>query len=220
MANVSLNLIPSRYEEFCPKDTGRGLELDYEDLKCSGTKVSQWRNQQKAFQTKFNRGRKCVQGRLLRMLEYDSQTQSNIDQRRSHVPPIHLAYTYAKDCLKKFTHDPSDPARFRDNVNNVIGHVAASRPDILNAQVLGSSDIETSIMGTRNNNLKRILNESYYSPSEWNTIYKGRIVDYLNGDLSGYATNNFFEYSDRHKIYQKMTRKRKDRKTNKTLKRR
>ena len=153
------------------------------------------------------------------MLEYDTQTQANVDQRRSHVPPIHLAYTYAKDCLKKFTHDPSDLTKFHNSVNNVIDHVAASRPDILNAQVLGSSDIETSIMGTRNNNLKRILNEQYYSPSEWNTIYKGRHVNYHDMNLSGYNTNEFFEYSDKHEIYKKMTRKRKNRKYNKTLKR-
>ena len=179
-----------------------------------------WKRQKNAFKSKFSNARDCIQGRLMRMTAYNAQTTSNIDQRRSHIPPIQYAYTYAKDCLKKTSDDPSDLTKFKNSVDGLLMHVASIKPDIVNAQAFGGTDIEASIMRSNNNHLKYVLNKQYYSPSEWNTIYKGRMVEKRRGDTTTIQGVDHNNVTASFEIYKKMTRKRKLRYRNKSRKHR
>jgi hypothetical protein len=215
--DVTLDTRPIHYENVCPDSTGSGLAIDYDNLRCKGERVPDWKRQKNAFKSKFNNARDCVQGRLMRMASYDSKTASNVAQRSSHIPPIQYAYTYAKDCLKKISDDPSDLTKFKDSAGGLLIHVATIKPDIVNSQAFGGTDIEASIMRSNNNHLKQVLNKQYYSHDEWNTIYKGRKADKIK-NFTGYDSNNYKEYMNKHAIYTKMTRKRKSRTLNKTRK--
>jgi hypothetical protein len=99
-------------------------------------------------------------------------------------------------------------------------HVASIKPDIVNAQAFGGTDIEASIMRSNNNHLKYVLNKQYYSPSEWNTIYKGRMVEKRRGDTTTIQGVDHNNVTASFEIYKKMTRKRKLRYRNKSRKHR
>lgn len=93
----------NRYEDVCPSDTGTGnIFSNYErELYCNGDDITAWKNKSKQFDSKYKKANECAVRRIKRMKLYEAITPQERNIRKKHIFPIQVAYTFAKDCLKK-----------------------------------------------------------------------------------------------------------------------
>lgn len=121
----------TRYEEVCPRDNIGGVYDDYKSqLYCDGDDITVWKNRKHPFTVKYNQAKECAMRRIERMKSYAANTPQEISERRSHVFPIQVAYTFAKDCLRKTADAHEKITEFTNEIDGKIHQVAIQRPNI------------------------------------------------------------------------------------------
>jgi hypothetical protein len=185
----------TRYETVCPRATGSGVLESYkQELYCGGDDVTTWDSKINEFRAKFEKARDCGLLRIQRMKSYGAATPQEIANRRSHVFPIQVAYTYAKDCLRKLpTTNTGYIKGFENEFHNEIIEAGRYHPNIVSKQAFGDG-IEKSIQNARPTadmfEVQQLLNKSYYTPDAWKIIYNGRNADMEEHKMSLKPDNN------------------------------
>ncbi len=169
-----------RYETVCPRGDNV-FETYKQELFCDGDDINTWNRKSNEFRSKFFRARECGLLRIERMKSYGASTPEEIADRHSHVFPIQVAYTYAKDCLRKLpTTNTSRIKGFENEFHNTIFEAGRYQPNIISKQAFGDG-IEKSIQNARPTTdmfeLQKLLGKSYYTPEAWKVIYNGRDAD-------------------------------------------
>lgn len=164
------------YATFCSDETGPGVYTTFGNhLQCNGKTRKSWHEQKIEYEKRFRNGKRCLQNRIMRMTRYRGNSANNRIRRQTHIYPIQVAYTFAKDCLKKFAPDSNATTQFRKSVNDLIHHANTIQTNITGPYGFRSNDIEQSINQQTDNRLKSIIKDVYgYTTEEWNNIYKGR----------------------------------------------
>jgi hypothetical protein len=111
------------------------------------------------------------------MKRFPARSETNKTSRKKHVYPIQVAYSYGKDCLKKFA-TKEQQNTYESSTNDLIKEISKTQANI--PAYFGNS-IEQSIRNRgKNNNIKSILNQEYYN---------GEVTDLINRIRStGYNT--------------------------------
>ena len=175
----------SEYHDVCDIKRGNRTNRNVLDalsgLKCEGKELHQWTSQKKEFQEKFKRGKQCLERRLSTMKRFPARSEKNKTSRRKHIYPIQVAYTYGKDCLKKFA-TKDEQETFTNSVNQLIDSISEKRPNVRG--YFGNS-IENSIRGRKDiPDIQELLNRAYYNNNQTELINKARKVGNNEAKLS------------------------------------
>jgi len=172
----------------------------FSGLKCPGTELHEWESDKSDYIRKFKKAKQCVQRRLTKMKDFSAITKTNKTSRRKHIYPIKVAYSYGKDCLKKFaTH--AEQNLFKNSTDELINKISKKHSNI---KGYFSDSIEKSIKQRGStNNIRSILEETYYNKDKQNIIDKQRILGYnaLNNDDKEKFYSIYNEGFSRNKRY-------------------
>jgi hypothetical protein len=96
----------AKYKDVCDYDkskntTNKDIIDAFSGLECPGTELHEWESDYDKYRKKFKKGKQCLQRRLTTMKKYPARSATNKESRKKHIYPITVAYSYAKDCLKK-----------------------------------------------------------------------------------------------------------------------
>ncbi len=97
----------------------------FSGLQCRGDSLDEWDSRKKFFKEKFTKGRQCLQRRITTMKYYGTNTENLRKTRRRHLFPIQVAYTYGRDCLRKFG-TRADVGTFTRSVGDLFETVGKS----------------------------------------------------------------------------------------------
>lgn len=175
----------SQYHDVCDIRKGERTNTNVlnalSGLKCEGNELHEWTSQKKEFQEKFKRAKQCLERRLSTMKRFPARSEKNKTSRRKHIYPIQVAYTYGKDCLKKFA-TKEQQETFTNSVNQLIDNISQKRANVRG--YFGNS-IENSIH-RRNDipDIQELLNRQYYNNNQTELIDKARKVGNNEAKLS------------------------------------
>ena len=149
----------------------------FSGLECPGKELHEWESHSKLYKEKFKKAKQCLQRRISTMKRFPARSEKNKTSRKKHVYPIQVAYSYGKDCLKKFA-TKEQQNTYESSTNDLIKEISKTQANI--PAYFGNS-IEQSIRNRgKNNNIKSILNQEYYN---------GEVTDLINRIRStGYNT--------------------------------
>jgi hypothetical protein len=154
----------------------------FSGLECPGKELHEWESSSKAYRDKFKKAKQCVQRRLTTMKRFPARSVANKTSRQKHIYPIQVAYTYGKDCLKKFA-TKKEQSAFEKSVNGLISKIAESQPNVANYFDEGS--IEKSIRSRSDiDYVRAILDREYYDNEQLMIIDKMRNIGYNKLDNS------------------------------------
>lgn len=150
----------------------------FSGLECPGGELYEWESSSKVYRDKFKKAKQCVQRRLTTMKRFPARSTANKTSRKKHIYPIQVAYTYGKDCLKKFA-SKKDQAVFEKSVNGLISKISESQPNVTN--YFNDGSIEESIKSRGDiEYVRAILDREYYDNDQLMIIDKMRNVGYNN----------------------------------------
>lgn len=157
------------YKDVCIRDkSGNNVKEAFKSLRCSGEKLHEWEADAKDYVRRFTRGKQCMQRRLTNMKKYGAKTNELETARKKHAYPIAVAYTYAKDCVRKIG-TRKNARSFEESTNKLIEKLAATQTNIASTF---NGGIEAS--AAANPELSEILNKPYYTSEQWDTIDRFR----------------------------------------------
>lgn len=147
----------------------------FSGLECPGKELHEWESQSKVYKEKFKKAKQCVQRRISTMKKFPARSEKNKTSRRKHIYPIQVAYSYGKDCLKKFA-TKEQQNTFESSTNDLIKDISTTQKNI--PTYFGNS-IEQSIRNRgKNNAIKAILNQEYYDTEVSDLINRIRSTGY------------------------------------------
>jgi hypothetical protein len=148
----------------------RGVKEAFSGLQCKGDRVNQWEaeSSKEVYRKTFKKAKECMQRRISTMKRFPARNLSGKQARIRHIYPIELAYSYGKDCLKRFA-TKEQQNLYRNSTNALIDEVSATN-NTKNVKSYFNPTIENSIRAKRSN-AAEILDKQYdYSPHNWNLI--------------------------------------------------
>jgi hypothetical protein len=147
----------------------------FSGLECPGKELHEWESHSKLYKEKFKKAKQCLQRRISTMKRFPARSEKNKTSRKKHVYPIQVAYSFGKDCLKKFA-TKEQQNTFESSTNNLIKEISKTQTNI--PTYFGNS-IEQSIRNRgRNNTIKSILNQEYYNGEVTDLIDRIRSTGY------------------------------------------
>lgn len=176
-----------KYDDVCDirkkaNRTNTNVLEAFSGLECPGGELYEWESSSKVYRDKFKKAKQCVQRRLTTMKRFPARSQTNKTSRKKHIYPIQVAYTYGKDCLKKFA-SKKDQAVFEKSVDGLISKIAESQSNVANYFNEGS--IEKSIRKRSDiEYVRAILDRKYYNDEQLVIIDKMRNVGYNKLNIS------------------------------------
>lgn len=166
------------YKDVCDYDkrkniTNKDIIDAFSGLECPGTELHEWESDYNKYRKKFKKGKQCLQRRISTMKKYNAKSAANKESRKKHMYPITVAYSYAKDCLKKIG-SKKDQDAFQKSVDDLIDKMAVTKPNIKN-YVEGSIE---NLIRKGHSDVKGILDRKYYDNAQTNIINKERNLGY------------------------------------------
>ena len=173
----------------------RGVKEAFSGLQCKGDRVNQWeaKSSKDAYRKTFKKAKECMQRRISTMKRFPARNLSSKQARLRHIYPIELAYSYGKDCLKRFA-TKEQQNLYRNSTNALIDQVSTN--NTANIKSYFDPTIENSIKAKRSN-AAEILDKQYdYAPENWdliNVIRKsGNAWDSLSNETRAMYLSRFY----------------------------
>lgn len=169
-----------KYDDVCDirkkKDRKETNVLNaFSALECPGKELHEWESHSKLYKEKFKKAKQCLQRRISTMKKFPARSEKNKTSRKKHIYPIQVAYSFGKDCLKKFA-TKEQQNTFESTTNDLIKEISKTQTNI--PSYFGNS-IEQSIRNRgKNNTIKSILNQEYYNGEVTDLIDKIRSTGY------------------------------------------
>lgn len=148
----------------------RGVKDAFSGLQCKGDRVNEWNaeSNKELYARTFKRAKECMQRRISTMKRFPARNANGKQARSRHIYPIELAYSYGKDCLKKFATKRQQDI-FKNSTDALIDEISANN-NTKNVKSYFTPSIENSIR-TRGTNAVEILNKQYdYNAENWNLV--------------------------------------------------
>jgi hypothetical protein len=168
----------AKYKDVCdyrkkPNETNKNVISAFSGLECPGKELHEWESDYKLYREKFKKGKQCLQRRISTMKKYPARSNRNKESRKKHIYPITVAYSYAKDCLKKIG-SKKEQDIFQKSVDELISKMAEKQPNI---REYFDGSIE-DLIRSRHNDVSAILDRPYYDNIQTNIINKQRNIGY------------------------------------------
>lgn len=176
-----------KYDDVCDirkknKRTETNVLNAFSGLECPGKELHEWESHSKLYKEKFKKAKQCLQRRISTMKKFPARSEKNKTSRRKHIYPIQVAYSFGKDCLKKFATKEQQNI-FQSSTNDLIKEISKTQTNI--PSYFGNS-IEQSIQNRgKTNPIKDILNQEYYNGDVTDLIDRIRSTGYNKA-----STNN------------------------------
>jgi hypothetical protein len=148
----------------------RGVKEAFSGLQCKGDRVNEWNaeSNRELYSRTFKRAKECMQRRISTMKRFPARNTKGKQARSRHIYPIELAYSYGKDCLKRFATKRQQDI-FKNSTDALIDEISANE-NTKNIKSYFTPSIENSIR-TRGTNAGEILDKQYdYAPENWGLI--------------------------------------------------
>jgi hypothetical protein len=163
---------PKKNNKQTNADEKRGVKEAFAGLQCRGDRVNEWNAEsaKEDYRRTFKRAKECMQRRISTMKRFPARNAKGKQARIRHIYPIELAYSYGKDCLKKFATKRQQDI-FRNSTDALIDEITTNeRANAKNVKSYFAPSIENSIRA-RGTNAVGILDRQYdYAPGNWNLI--------------------------------------------------